>query len=164
MKFWCSNINIKVEQHHCIPYNLPAPPIHGLSICSGDEEKAANNESESEEEECLDECHQRYFSASMSALTKFEDPGDFFYSTLLRRPGPSSPVESPKFWAEYVQYVNSLGNSTVLGPPRCHTSFQFERNNNIWSLLRIRNNISSFQQGFIGAFMPWKDGESEKIK
>ena len=144
-----------MEQHQCILYNLPAPPIHGLSICSGGEEKAINNEPESEEEECLEECNQRYFSTSMpSSLAKFEDPGDFFYSMLLRRPGPASPVENPKFWAEYVQYVNSLGNSTVLGPPRCHMPFHFERYNNSWSLMRTGNNMFSFQQGLIGAFMP----------
>ena len=130
MKSRC-NVNFKVEQHHCIPYNLPAPPIYGLSICSGDEDAAKKKESESEEEACLDECHQRYFwTSSMSSLAKFEDPGDFFYSMLLRRPGPASPVENPKFWAEYVQYVNSLGNSTVLGPPRCHMPFHFEKFNN----------------------------------
>ena len=114
-----------MEQHQCIPYNLPAPPINLLppriNICSGQEEE------EEAEEECLEECQHHYFSTSMSSVTKFEDPGDFFYSMLLRRPGPASPVDSPKFWAEYVQYVKSLGNSTVLGPPRCHISFQFEK-------------------------------------
>ena len=104
---------------------MPAPPINLLppriNICSGQEEE------EEAEEECLEECQHHYFSTSMSSVTKFEDPGDFFYSTLLRRPGPASPVDSPKFWAEYVQYVKSLGNSTVLGPPRCHISFQFEK-------------------------------------
>ena len=127
IKLFSCNVNVvKVEQHQCIPYNLPAPPINllplGLNICSGEEKETAKNKPESEEE-CLEECQHHYFSTSMSSLTKFEDPGDFFYSKLLRRPGPASPVDSPKFWAEYVQYVNSLGNSTVLGPPRCHVSF-----------------------------------------
>ena len=118
-----------MEQHQCIPYNLPAPLIHelppGLNICSGDEDEETAKKEPKPEEECLEECQHHYFSTSMSSLAKFEDPGDFFYSMLLRRPGPASAVDSPKFWAEYVEYVNSLGNSTVLGPPRCLTSMKF---------------------------------------
>ena len=55
----------------------------------------------------------------------FDDPGDLLYSRLLRRPSTNSPGDSSKFWAEYVQYVNSLGSTKVLGPPRCHNCFQF---------------------------------------
>ena len=127
----------KVQDQLCIPYNLPAPTsqlLHpGLNICTGQEEvdgevdKEVDGEVDGEtvsktkyksDEECLEECGHRSFSTRMSSA-KFEDSGDFFYSALLRRPGLALPAASPKFWAEYVQYVNSLGNSTVLGPPRC---------------------------------------------
>ena len=119
----------KVQDQLCIPYNLPAPTsqlLHpGLNICTGQEEVDGEVDGETvsktkykSDEECLEECGHRSFSTRMSSA-KFEDSGDFFYSALLRRPGLALPAASPKFWAEYVQYVNSLGNSTVLGPPRC---------------------------------------------
>ena len=118
----------KVQDQLCIPYNLPAPTsqlLHpGLNICTGQEEvdgevdETLSKTKYKSDEECLEECGHRSFSTRMSSA-KFEDSGDFFYSALLRRPGLALPAASPKFWAEYVQYVNSLGNSTVLGPPRC---------------------------------------------
>ena len=119
----------KVQDQLCIPYNLPAPTSQllppGLNICTGQEEVDGEVDGETvsktkykSDEECLEECGHRSFSTRMSSA-KFEDSGDFFYSALLRRPGLALPAASPKFWAEYVQYVNSLGNSTVLGPPRC---------------------------------------------
>ena len=117
----------KVKYHQCVPYNLPNSVISllpsDIRICSG-EEKLNETEAKDLETVCLEECLQRSFSTSVMSSSMFDDPGDFFYSRLLRRPSPNSPGESPKFWAEYVQYVNSLGSAKVLGPPRCHNCFQ----------------------------------------
>ena len=116
----------KVKYHNCVPYNVPNSVISLLPpeirICSGEEQL---NETEAKDLEtvCLEECFQRSFSTSVMSSSMFDDPGDFFYSRLLRRPRPNSPIDSPKFWAEYVQYVNSLGSAKVIGPPRCHNCF-----------------------------------------
>ena len=120
-------LNSKVKYHKCVPYNVPNSVISLLPpeirICSGEEQL---NETEAKDLEtvCLEECLQRSFSTSVMSSSMFDDPGDFFYSRLLRRPRPNSPGDSPRFWAEYVQYVKSLGSATVLGPPRCHNCFQ----------------------------------------
>ena len=116
-----------MKYHQCVPYNAPNSVISlfppEIRICSG-EEQLNETEAKALEAACLEECFQRSFSTSVMSSSMFDDPGDFFYSTLLRRPRPNSPSESPKFWAEYVQYVNSLGSAKVLGTPRCHYCFQ----------------------------------------
>ena len=116
-----------MKYHQCVPYNVPNSVISLLPpeirICSG-EEQLNETEAKDLENECLEECLQRSFSTSVMSSSMFDDPGDFFYSRLLRRPRPNSPGNSPKFWAEYVQYVNHLGSAKVVGPPRCHNCFQ----------------------------------------
>ena len=126
MKNNCSKY--KVKYHQCVPYNVPNSVIallpSEIRICSG-EEQLNETIAKDLDTECLEECFQRSFSTSVMSSSMFDDPGDFFYSRLLRRPRSNSPSESPKFWVEYVQYVTSLGSTKVLGPPRCHNCFQF---------------------------------------
>ena len=118
---------VKVKYHQCVPYNVPNSVISllpsGIRICSG-EEQLNETIAKDLDTACLEECFQRSFSTSVMSSAMFDDPGDLFYSRLLRRPRSNSPSESPKFWAEYAQYVNSLGSTKVLGPPRCHICFQ----------------------------------------